>query len=1361
MKKLIILFSLIFSFLFNTSLSAQNNTINENVRQYLKKQNSTLTFIENKGQFKDSEGNTRNDILYLAKANGMKIYFFQNKISYVFGINDEEKDVDEHSNGLPHMKLYRYDVEFLGSNAKVQAFNEIPGSTNYLGSGNPITDVKSFQKLTYSDLYDNIDLVFYNSEQGLKYDFIVKPGGDPNNIRMKYTGVDNIELADGQTIDISLPFGKIKETLPISYEKLKNPDNGSLTREVNCTFDIDDNVVSFDVGNYDNENWLIIDPVVHWYSYLEGASEDDIMGDNCFFGKWDLEGNEYAGWGMYVDPSNDDIYIVGSTLSDDIPACTTDIVPYWDIFLFKMGSDGNYSNTDVRIVLSGLEGKNDYGVDIVCDGTHVYVLGTTYSNYFGDNGWTNNNFQVNCVSCIDEMPAMIILKFDKNNLCAEPQATYYGGYWTDKGNRIELFDDDNIYDGGELVILGVTDSPDIYTRNAFQPICNFCQYSSNGDAFIACLSRDLQTVRWASFHGGMMHEQGLGLDVDNVNDIIYATGVTDSDDMPTTLDAIQSNLSTMTPPQEYPRDAFVLKINGNTGALVYSSYFGGEDEDYPQDIAYLGNGEFIIAGYTKSDISEGFPWSGLINPRLNNYDNGGTGDNGDGFIAQFITSSPTYIHQGSVYVGGSNIDRINDIEYNNAEDKYYISGFTKSSDFPIYCSQQVFLNNDNVEDHIDAFVGEFAELDDMISLSYFGSSGDDYGKGVGYFSGSDRFVLSGNTVSSFTTPHDEQTDHITLPTPLGDQNVFVTNFGAGNGWPTFFGGDLWDHCNDLYVDEDNYIYITGWSISYYFPTTPGVFQENKNEHDDVIIAKFNPQGNLIFATFLGDINPLDCGNAIIAQNSFSDIFIAGRLSSLFLTNYSYPPYISYDNTYNGNSDGFLMRLSPDGKDLRYFTFLGYGGGDEITGMDVYNNNVYVCGYTTYTYPAPNTFPLKEPVQQYYGGGTKDAFVASFDETGDLAWSTYLGGNGVDVATDIVYMPFRGVAVTGHTNSTDFPTTDFAFEQRTPLGQTDGFLTIYPTSLDSLDYSTYLGGSGIDTATCIGYMDAPTYPYPGVYVGGFSSTYTGAYYPPTEAPELNAIYPDEYFDSFLSRFFYSGYVWVNNLHHFSNSPDNDMTLGMTIDQDNDRVYTTGKAEGIGIANRGQQTIQGDYDGYIQNIDWDFAPEADRIGTYIGGTQYDECVGVGLLDNNTNMIGAINTQSTSIVGTTFDVYAQSNTNSGYEDIFLIKINEAMTSYLKPVEIEEQIVDDIQVEGNLNIKLYPNPASEELFIEFVCEEKGNLEIEITDITGIHIIKLNDNVDTGINNRILYINSLQSGVYFIKFNYNGKLSIAKFIKL
>lgn len=153
--------------------------------------------------------------------------------------------------------------------------------------------------------------------------------------------------------------------------------------------------------------------------------------------------------------------------------------------------------------------------------------------------------------------------------------------------------------------------------------------------------------------------------------------------------------------------------------------------------------------------------------------------------------------------------------------------------------------------------------------------------------------------------------------------------------------------------------------------------------------------------------------------------------------------------------------------LVYSSFIGGNGDDAVTSLVVNNagTNAYLTGYTTST-----NFPTKAGAYSLSLQGTRDAFVSKVNNLGTgLAWSTYLGGSGVDVASGVAFETSGNTTVVGSTNSTDFPTTAGAFQSANG-GGFDAFVTRLNSTGGALLGSTYVGGTADEDATAIKFIN---------------------------------------------------------------------------------------------------------------------------------------------------------------------------------------------------------------------------------------------------------------------------------------------------
>jgi len=205
-----------------------------------------------------------------------------------------------------------------------------------------------------------------------------------------------------------------------------------------------------------------------------------------------------------------------------------------------------------------------------------------------------------------------------------------------------------------------------------------------------------------------------------------------------------------------------------------------------------------------------------------------------------------------------------------------------------------------------------------------------------------------------------------------------------------------------------------------------------------------------FSTLLGGTSE-DYALAV-ATDLQGRTYVAGQTTSLDLAtgNAEQPAFGG------GLSDAFIARLSPDGRTFQTVTYFGGLGDESINDIAIDDaGDLYVTGATNSA-----DFPLRNPLQDRFEGGTSDAFVAKLNADASLLkYATYLGGGGQDVGEGLAIGPSHTAYVTGKTGSIDFPTTPGVFQRRVGGGTTDAFVARLTENGRSLHYATYLGDMG--------------------------------------------------------------------------------------------------------------------------------------------------------------------------------------------------------------------------------------------------------------------------------------------------------------
>lgn len=311
---------------------------------------------------------------------------------------------------------------------------------------------------------------------------------------------------------------------------------------------------------------------------------------------------------------------------------------------------------------------------------------------------------------------------------------------------------------------------------------------------------------------------------------------------------------------------------------------------------------------------------------------------------------------------------------------------------------------------------------------------------------------------------------------------------------------------DVALDALDNAYLTGYTGSAIYPTSPGAYQGALSGLSiDAYVTKISNDGrNLIYSTYLGGTND-DVGLGI-AADALGMIYVVGYTYSN-----NFPTKSAVDNTFGGRRDAFVTKLDQNGsgptQQLIYSTYLGGTGGDFAADVVARNGDAYVVGYTDS--PDFNIANAFQPLPVTSGPNqTGEAFVSHISAGGaTLIGSTYLGGDAADIGRGIALDPSGNVWVTGTTYGS-FPVngTARAYDS-TKNGTADGFVARLDPTTSTLLYGTFIGGAADDNPTGIR-VDAAGY----VHIAGNTA---GAY--PTTSGSFQPTYNGGISDMFITKF----------------------------------------------------------------------------------------------------------------------------------------------------------------------------------------------------------------------------------------------------
>jgi centrosomal CEP192-like protein/beta-propeller repeat-containing protein len=325
-------------------------------------------------------------------------------------------------------------------------------------------------------------------------------------------------------------------------------------------------------------------------------------------------------------------------------------------------------------------------------------------------------------------------------------------------------------------------------------------------------------------------------------------------------------------------------------------------------------------------------------------------------------------------------------------------------------------------------------------------------------------------------------------------DAFVTKVNAQGDavvYSTYLGGNSDDCGEGIAVDASGHAYIAGETLSTDFPVTAGVFQPAckscSSGQADTFAAKLTPDGSaLVYSTYIGG-SGWD-GVPMITVDRHDNMYIQGSTSSVDFPTTKGAFQTTCAACAKGSLNTYVTKLNADGTALVYSTYLG-GSTEEVCGSQIAvdsEGSLYVDGIAF----SPD-FPTTPGAFQTSLVGSADAFVTKLNPAGTaLAYSTLLGGSGIEFVSGIAVDDGGNAYVTGATSSTDFPTTPGALHITYEGGPEDAFVTKINPSGTSLVYSTYLGGTGDDVGAGMA-LDSDG----NAYIGGFTSS--------TDFPTLQA------------------------------------------------------------------------------------------------------------------------------------------------------------------------------------------------------------------------------------------------------------------
>ncbi len=525
-----------------------------------------MEFVENKGQWNsrvDFRGDFNTGSFFIEK-NGFTVLLHDPEDVQALSEIAHGHKADKENLSKPIVfNSFAYKVNFLGADKHAISVPEkpLPTYNNYFLGNDPAAwagGCRVFQAVTYRNVYPNIDIRYYSSAGKLKYDFIVRPGGNVASIAMQYDGPVDL-FVKNRELNIVTSVGTVTELYPYSYQTGK-----AAREEIDCRYAVKHNVVTFQVKQYDLKETLIIDPSII-FSTFTGSTADNwgytaTPGpDGSFFA-----GGIAFGAGYPVSPGAFSTVYNGGTPEDEFGG--------YDIAIFKFSANG--SNRLYATYLGGNGNEQPHSMIADAQGNLVVAGRSFSSNYplttpaLGSGGRfdiviTKFNAAGNAL-----LGSVKIGGAGDDGVNIRPK--YNNPTGTD-GIRRNYGDDarsEVILDGSNNIILAsCSQSPDfpVGPGTTIQP----ANAGGRQDGVILKFNPNLSTLLFSTYFGGSGDDACFVTSVNPVTNTIYVAGATTSNNLP------GNKAGTIgTSYQGGVADGFITEIQNDGSAIIRTTYLG-------------------------------------------------------------------------------------------------------------------------------------------------------------------------------------------------------------------------------------------------------------------------------------------------------------------------------------------------------------------------------------------------------------------------------------------------------------------------------------------------------------------------------------------------------------------------------------------------------------------------------------------------------------------------------------------------------------------------------------------------------------------------------------------------------------------
>ena len=459
--------------------------------------------------------------------------------------------------------------------------------------------------------------------------------------------------------------------------------------------------------------------------------------------------------------------------------------------------------------------------------------------------------------------------------------------------------------------------------------------------------------------------------------------------------------------------------------IEYATYIGGTGAEELREVIPFDDGSALVGGQTSSpDLPV---TRGVVQPTYGG-ELHGTGHpgvvGGDCFLVRLSPDGSEVL--ACTYFGGSKQERNVYGMGLDAKGNVVISSATRSPDLPT--TSGCFRPRYSGPPH-DGFAAKLTpDLKGLLWCTYLGGCWPR--GGLGLDAQDTVYVVGGTESADFPT-----TSGVVRRRVEGPRDAIVLRLSSDGSravWSTLLGGGDWDGLMGVRMDSSGSVHVAGHTRSTDLPVTEGAPQQRAGGQSDCFLAGLSPDASrLLYATYLGGAGNEFAEHRPCLDSDGSVLLTGVTASSDFPVTGN-----ALQGRLKGETDGFLTRLSPDGKRLLFSTYLGGSGGEFfLMPTPDPDGNIFIVGHTS----SPDFPATADAVQKEFGGGPGDGALALISADGSrLLFATYLGGSGDDLIRSIALGHDGALYLVGRTSSKDFPVTAGS-AQTTFAGASDAFV----------------------------------------------------------------------------------------------------------------------------------------------------------------------------------------------------------------------------------------------------------------------------------------------------------------------------------